>query len=201
MGYYIRVLSQNATTVPRSHLAAALEKLGAPVALTGDSSEQGWRQLVLSHVDGKDIAVVECDLVGTGSVAEEEIDEFVDEISDARPASAADWVRSYLRNVQAIYAIQVLSGAYDGRGWDAIDAIKNALMAMAGGIIQADNEGFTNEDGYHILWQFSDDVTGPWWMAVLKDGKWRRFEMDLGNPDHRAAFLAGEVPTGVETIE
>jgi hypothetical protein len=28
-------------------------------------------------------------------------------------------------------------------------------------------------------------------MAVLKDGQWLSFEMDLGNPEHRAAFPAG----------
>jgi hypothetical protein len=38
-------------------------------------------------------------------------------------------------------------------------------------------------------------------MAVLKDGRWIKFEMDLGDPDHRAAFLAGEMPAGVEAVE
>jgi hypothetical protein len=34
-------------------------------------------------------------------------------------------------------------------------------------------------------------------MAVLRDGKWIRFQMDLGNRKHRKAFLAGKVPDGV----
>jgi hypothetical protein len=31
-------------------------------------------------------------------------------------------------------------------------------------------------------------------MAVLQDSVWRQFTMDLGDPDHRAAFLEGSVP-------
>jgi hypothetical protein len=38
-------------------------------------------------------------------------------------------------------------------------------------------------------------------MGVYKDDHWYHFKMDLGDPDHREAFLAGEVPedlTGVQ---
>jgi hypothetical protein len=65
------------------------------------------------------------------------------------------------------------------------------------GIFQADREGFSNEDRYHILWQFSDSTAGNWWMGVLKDGSWVHFEMDLGNPQQWESFFAGELPAGV----
>lgn len=201
MGHYIRLLSPKTMPVPMSRLAQALEELGVPVVLSGDSAETTWRQMVISHPDGKDIASVECDLVGPGSAAGNEIAEFVDEASESQPASAAVWLTSYLAKVKVIYAIQVLSGADDGDGWEVIDTIRNAVMCFAGGVIQSDDEGFSNEEGYHILWQFPADVTGMWWMAVLKDGRWRKFEMDLGNAKHRAHFLAGEVPLGVEIVE
>jgi hypothetical protein len=90
-----------------------------------------------------------------------------------------------------------LDPIYSGNGWEVLGAVKNTIWAAAGGVIQADGEGFSNEDGYHILWQFPDDVTGDWWMAVLKDGEWEAFQMDLGNPAHRAAFKAGRIPNGV----
>lgn len=201
MGHFIRILSPNATRVPMSRLTDALEELGAPVALSGDSGETNWRQMILTHPEGKDIAVVECDLVEPGSTAQEEIAELVEEISEGQPASAAAWLKAYLPKVKAIYAIQVVAGAAEGEGWDMIDTVRQTLMDHAGGIIQADNEGFSNEEGYHILWQFVEDVEGDWWMAVLKNGKWVKFEMDLGDPDHRAAFLAGKVPAGVEIVD
>lgn len=201
MGHYIRVLSPNPVRVKMSRLTEALEELGAPVALSGDSDETNWRQMILAHPEGKDIAVVECDLVEKGSLAEEEIGELLEEIAEAQPASAAAWLQTYLPKVKAIYAIQVVAGANEGEGWDVVDTIRNALLAQAGGIIQADNEGFSNEEGYHILWQFDEDVEGAWWMAVLKNGKWVKFEMDLGDPDHRAAFQAGKVPGGVSLAD
>jgi hypothetical protein len=201
MGHYIRVLSQNAARVPMSRLTEALEELGAPVALSGDSGETTWRQMILAHPEGKDIAVVDCDVVEPGSLAAEEISELLKNITEAQPASAAAWLKSYLSKVKAIYAIQVVAGADEGEGWDVVDTIRHALMTHAGGVIQSDNEGFSNEEGYHILWQFSEDVEGAWWMAVLKDGRWRKFEMDLGNAKHRAAFLAGDVPAGARTTD
>jgi hypothetical protein len=63
--------------------------------------------------------------------------------------------------------------------------------------MQADGEGFTNEEGYHILWQFHDGVTGEWNMAVRNFfGQWTRFTMDLGDNLQRKEFLNGKVPKG-----
>lgn len=64
--------------------------------------------------------------------------------------------------------------------------VQSAIWSVSGGILQADAEAFSNEDGYHIHWQFSDDATG---------------EMDLGEPSHRGSFWRGEVPQGVGTID
>ncbi len=36
-------------------------------------------------------------------------------------------------------------------------------------------------------------------MAVLKDGIWFSFQMELGNPKHREAFKRGEVPAGIKS--
>jgi hypothetical protein len=38
-------------------------------------------------------------------------------------------------------------------------------------------------------------------MAILQDNTWFHFTMDLGDPDHRAAFLSGEVPGDVSAIQ
>ena len=93
----------------------------------------------------------------------------------------------------------MLSGTDHLNGWEIFGTLKQALWSFAPSILQADNEGFTNEDGYHILWQFNDDVSGKWWMGVARDGGWDHFEMELGAPDHRESFLRGEVPSGLRT--
>ena len=78
--------------------------------------------------------------------------------------------------------------------------LRSHLWERGDAILQADNEGFTNEEGFHIVWQFSDSVSGPWNMGILQDGTWYHFKMDLGDPDHRAAFLNGEVPEDLTAV-
>jgi hypothetical protein len=75
--------------------------------------------------------------------------------------------------------------------------MRDGIRETVGGIIQADSEGFSNEAGFQILWQFSRSAKGPWWMAVMKNGEWVTFQMELGNRKHREAFCRGEVPQGI----
>ena len=37
-------------------------------------------------------------------------------------------------------------------------------------------------------------------MGVLLDATWHHFKMDQGDPDHRAAFLNGEVPEDLTVL-
>jgi hypothetical protein len=37
-------------------------------------------------------------------------------------------------------------------------------------------------------------------MGVLQDGTWNHFKMDLGDPDHREAFMNGEMPSDLSVI-
>lgn len=176
-------------------LASAVEHLNCALSCEVPSSR--WTELEVVDSSGEAIFLIERSDVHERSIAPDELLEFDEEVSECEPASAADWLRSYLPTVRTIYAFQILDPIYSGNGWEVLGAVKNTIWAAAGGVIQADGEGFSNEDGYHILWQFPDDVTGDWWMAVLKDGEWEAFQMDLGNPAHRAAFKAGRIPNGV----
>jgi hypothetical protein len=57
------------------------------------------------------------------------------------------------------------------------------LWNKSGGILQADTEGFSHEDGYHILWQFERDHDSAWAMAVLNEhGDWEAFEIETQQP-------------------
>jgi hypothetical protein len=61
--------------------------------------------------------------------------------------------------VKVIYAFQLLNGTDVEDGWARLHSLYNAVWEHAGGILQSDGEGFSNEEGYTILWQFSD---GNW---------------------------------------
>jgi hypothetical protein len=200
MAYYIRVLSKRDDCPNMEGLQAALlaKRRKAVLGLqSGESSN--WTSLVLAHPKGQEIAVVERDSVTRGSTAAEELREFIEEIQDCKPQSGAAWLVSFLRDVQTICAFQHLPGTERAGGAQSLRVVAEAIWARGDAVIQADGEGFTNEDGYHILWQFSERVTGPWWMAVRQDNGWVGFQMELGNREHRDAFMAGRVPDGVRT--
>jgi hypothetical protein len=202
MAYRIRFLTESRKRIPLKTLEEDLRKRGLDVRFAVEGGEPArWDRLLLSHLDGTMIAFIDYDPVKRGSASEGTIQEFLEDIEAGKPVSAREWLREYLPTVRTIYPIQILPGADVRGGWDAVYCIRDTLMDQLIGIMHADMEGFSNLDGLHILWQFSDNVSGPWNMALLQDDEWVWFEMDLGNPEHREAFLRGEVPPGIEASE
>lgn len=202
MGYYIRVLTKNKKMITLSKLRNCLENKGIEVNIKILKGSKKWEQILLSHIKGEEeIAIIERNPVMKGLLGKKEINEFLKEIAECKPQSAVKWLSNYLKKVKIIYAIQVLNGAYKYNGWEVIRSIQNELWNTLGGIFQADNEGFSNEEGYHIIWQFPTHIKGSWKMAVLdKHGKWIKFEIDLGNKKHRKTFLAGKIPNNAKII-
>src|SRR5262249_48966229 len=96
MGYYIRVLTPSGAHVPLRQLRARLSTDCPGVGLSTDDNTQEWDALTLHHPDGETIAVVERNAVEPGSLAESELEEFADELVEARPASAARWLQGFL---------------------------------------------------------------------------------------------------------
>jgi hypothetical protein len=189
MAYYTRVLSKDDEFPSLDELAQRLRADHPDFRLTiEEGTEEGWESALLSGTDGVEVAIAERNPVYDGSVGQDEISDFM-ELTD------------YLESVKTIYTFQHLQGTETVEGSNALHALRTALMDRGDAILQADHEGFTNEEGYHIVWQFSDSVSGPWNMALLQDGTWLHFSMDLGDPDHRDAFLSGEAPSDVATVK
>lgn len=200
MGYYVRVLSTGEIAPHLAALRDVLSRARLRVRLKCDQPDDAWDSVLVESKSGVAIASVERAPVAAGSLAAEELEEFREEIEDCEPASARAWLAAYFLRVRTIYAMQILSGARRRGDWQAIRVIQSVLWSSAPGIFQADGEGFSNEDGYHILWQFADDESGPRRMAVRRDDGWQAFEMDLGDPQQREAFLAGRVPPKAREI-
>ena len=195
MGYYTRVLSKHEDFSSFEELSRLISAEHPEYKLTiEEGSEEEWESLLLSGKDEVEVALLERHPVTDGSLGQDEIAEFIEETQDCKPESGVQWLAEYLTEVKTIYSFQHLQGADTEAGSNALHALRSALWERGEAIIQADREGFTNEDGYQIVWQFSDSVSGPWNMGVLQDGIWHHFEMDLGDPDHRVAFLKGRVP-------
>ena len=198
MGYYIRVLSKTSVFIPLE----TLQKDAVPGVLTVVQGEsQDWQTLSLTHASGEEIAIIEKNPVLEGELGYEELAEFQEEVRELQPQSGAAWLINYLASIQVIYAFQLLDGTDINDGWSILHSVHSAIWRLTGGILQSDGEGFSNEDGYTIVWQFSDSVTGDWKVGVLIPGEgWVHYTIDLGNLDHRQAFRSGKIPVGVERI-
>ena len=197
MSYYIRVLGKNPDNISLSHLRERAHP--APLKVS-EGKDEDWEELVLTHESGQEIAYVEKNLVLKGQLGADELQEFINEVEHLKPKSAATWLTEFLPTVKVIYAFQLLSGTDVDDGWTLLHHVYSAVWSHAGGILQADGEGFSDEDGFTIVWQFGEKVTGPWNMGIMRDGRWVHFEMDLGNEQHRKAFGRGEVPDGAQLV-
>jgi hypothetical protein len=201
VAYYTRVLSKVEEIPSFEELAQLIRAEHPEYRLTiEEGSEEGWDTLLLSGIDEVEVALIERNPVMDGSAGQDEVADFIEDIQDCKPKSGVQWLENYLASVKTVYAIRHLQGSETDEGSNALHAVRSALWERGDAIIQADGEGFTNEDGYHIVWQFSDSVSGRWKMGVLQDGVWRHFSMDLGDPDHRAAFLKGTVPDDLTAV-
>ena len=202
MSYYTRVLSKQEEFPTLDELAQSIAAEHPEYRLTiEDGTEEEWESLLLSGKDGVEVAVLERNPVFDGSIGQDAIADFLEEIRDCKPESGVQWLTDYLAEIKSVYAFQHLQGSETVDGSNVLHALRAAIWERGDAIIQADGEGFTNEDGYHILWQFSDSVSGPWNMGVYKDDLWHHFKMDLGDPDHRAAFLEGNVPDDLTAVQ
>jgi hypothetical protein len=202
LAYYTRVLSKDEEFPSLDELSEFVRTNHPDYKLTvEEGDEEGWESLLLSSNDEVEVAILERNPVYDGSVGQDEIADFMEDTQDGKPETGVVWLHEFLAEVKTVYAFQHLQGSELIDGGNALHALRAHLWERGDSILQADNEGFSNEEGYHIVWQFSDSVSGPWNMGVLQDGTWHHFTMDLGDPDHRTAFLNGEVPADAAPIQ
>lgn len=197
MGYYIRVLGTQDPNIHITELIQALTAEGLVAKLEFDLAEQPgkWTKLNILNKDGKSLAQLERNPANEGELGQEELDEFREDIRNYKPLSAVKWLTTYFNKVKVIYAFQILNAASEDNNFEIISCIKAKIWNKTQGILQADYEGFSNEEGYHILWQFPDNVTSNWSCAVINWlGKWKKFVMDLGDVTQRKEFQNGKVP-------
>ena len=202
MGYYTRVLSKYEDFPSFEELTQVVQGDHPSFKLSiEEGTEDAWESLLLSGDGEVEVAVLERFPVSDGSIGQDEIAEFIEDTQGCKPESGVEWLHAFLDEVKTVYSFQHLVGSETEEGLAALHALRTFLWQRGESIIQADMEGFTNEEGYHIVWQFSDTVSGAWNMAVLQDGTWHQFQMDLGDPDQREAFFRGEVPPDAASVQ
>ncbi|MBO9153357.1 hypothetical protein ACFOTA_14140 [Chitinophaga sp. GCM10012297] len=204
MSYYTRVLGTQNPDIHLDELLQALEDqdLSAKFMMSPDETADKWTVIQVNNKKGEPLVQIEKNPVAEEEAGGEELEELRENIKECQPASAAKWLDAYFSNVKVIYAFQMLNASLEDENFPIVEAVKEKIWNLTGGILQADDEGFSNEDGYHILWQFSDDATGEWHCAVLNEnGQWEQFRMELGDMKQRKDFLAGKVPVSAKRVK
>ncbi len=203
MPYYTRVLGSKDPDIHIDELIGALEQDGLAAKFELEPSEQPgkWTMFDIFNQDGEALAQVERNSVIDGELGQDELNEFREIIQDYKPSSAVKWLTNYFDKVKVIYAFQMLNAAFADSNFEVVSTVKAKIWNETKGILQADNEGFSNDDGFHILWQFSDEVTGEWSCAVYNaDGNWDSFIMDLGDATQRIEFQNGIIPKNARRL-
>jgi hypothetical protein len=164
-----------------------------------EGEEDTWERLDL--VGNDDSFAVEIDrLVVRADQPEgpgmKEVRYFLEEIEAARPASAVPWLRRYLQQVRTVYYLRLYGG--HERWSEPIYELRDYLDNFHRMITYCELEGWSNDMGEHITWEFADSANGVWWMGLLIDGKWNRFQMELEDKAHQESFKNGQVPRGVK---
>ena len=200
MGYYIRLLATDPATLDEKELRECLPGTPQTELVVESKDENGRSQVMLRHLAGREIAVIERNPELKGELVDEEVEEFIEEAKHGKPDSAARWLEQYLQESKQFTHFSCcmeLTSTTAGvlctpcriiSGTGEVESCK--LMV----------EDFSNESGYSILWQFAEHVEGDWNMARLDlSGRWISFEMELGNREQRAAFLQSILPKDVKS--
>jgi hypothetical protein len=190
MSYYVRLLTPSLKVVPFTDLMLDVEsvKLASGMA-------DAWERIEIRNPEGSIISILERIVVTPGTRAEAVLAELKASAEHAYPASARAWVKSYLSRVKTVYSFELLTDNINQNSWPFLGRVQNLLKDALSGIIQADNEGFFNENGDYILWQMFEGATGTVPAAVLNEnGEWTRFELRLKDERAVEQFKQGIVP-------
>lgn len=197
MAFYIRILGfQN----PDIHLDAIKNSLSennfsVKYQIFDGGVENKWHDVQISDSNGDPLVALERSPVIKGELGKEELEEFKRDIQNFKPRSAVKWLNKNLEKVKVIYAIELYEKVFEDQNYNIIGLLKNIIQSFTGGFFQADDEGFYNENDDLILWQFPEDVSGKWDMAVLDArGMWTSFQIELSNKQQVDAFQNGLTP-------
>jgi hypothetical protein len=219
MPYRMYVLTTVERSVPVAELRAMLKKEGVAAHLRCGKEKTAWQTVVLCHADVRTDEIADIHRWTRGnSPADGLIRGFLEDLPSTEPASAVPYLAVMLPRIRVVYCFEIRNGTDREPGWQALRALFHGLHQLGDALLYCELEGFSNDTGHHITWEFTDNARGVWHMALVdqeamaeaddqdseEDDKeeelwcWTEFEMDLGNPEHRAAFRAGKVPPGVE---
>ena len=190
MGYNVRLLTSSTKVVPFTELMLDIETVKLVSGM-----DISWERIEIFNSEGSLISVLERNAVSPGSPAEASLTELKRSVERSYPVGAREWIIQYLTRIKTIYDFQLLTDNIKKDSWLVLGRVQNLLKDALTGIIQADNEGYYNENGDYILWQMYEGASGSVPAAILNEnGEWIKFELRLNDEKAIEQFKQGIVP-------
>jgi hypothetical protein len=191
MAYYVRLLTPSTEIVPFSEI----QKQGKSIRLIS-GTDASWDKIEVHEPAEKLLAVIERLPVSSGSRGEIELARLKESLQSRYPVNAREWTSRYLSTVKTVYTFQIHTDDIKKLGWQTLGRIQNLLKDTLTGIIQADNEGYYNEEGDYILWQMYSGAGGTIPAATLdENGNWIKLQLNLNNTNAVDMFKQGIPPS------
>ena len=201
MTFFIRLFSITKKRLSREVLLGAFAgtKLSKGLSIEEESTDTHNQFLIKKNK--REIAII-VELFPKFKNADQlKLKEIIEKIKYKKPFNANKWLRKYLKKTEVIYEFLPLYELEKQEDWDIITEIYQEAWVFLRGIFQIKNEGFTNESGDIILWEFPFSAAGKRVMASRSfTGRWKTFIMDLESTAQRKKFFKGKVPKNVKII-
>ena len=190
MSYNVRLLTTSTKVIPFAKLMLDVESVRLVSGM-----DTSWERIEIFNSEGNLISILERISVSPGSPAETKLAELKWSAERSYPVNAREWIIQFLSKTKTIYNFQLLTDNITKDSWPVLGRAQNLLKDALTCIIQADNEGYYNENGDYILWQMYQDAAGKIPAAVLNEnGEWIKFELRLNDEKAVEQFKQGTIP-------
>jgi hypothetical protein len=190
MSYYVRLLVKLDKVIPFSEI----KNQGKWIKLVS-GKDMLWDRIEIREPEDSLVCILERHYLAPGRIAETPIPALKESLRGSFPLNAGEWIRDYFSDVKTIYTFQVFPESITGKGWQVLGRIQSLLHDWLVGIIQADREGYYNENGDFILWQMYEGASGAIQAATLDEkGRWISYRLSLNHPQAVARFKEGLPP-------
>lgn len=190
MAYKVRLLSPSEKVIPFSEIKSVTDHISLV-----SGTDQLWERIEIYGSGDTVLSTLERELVIPRSGAEATLKELEKTIQNSYPINAREWLEEYFTTVKSIFTFHLFPDRMGKHSWSGLGRVQNFLKDSLNGIIQADREGFYNEEGYYILWQMYEGASGIISAASLNEtGEWVSYLLKLKDEKAVNLFKQGIAP-------
>ncbi|MEZ4489808.1 MAG: hypothetical protein R3F51_19655 [Cyanobacteriota/Melainabacteria group bacterium] len=148
MGYFVRAFCKNPQPPKIQELLDAISKvvqveLDLELCDSDLVDKENWEQFAYKYDREMNSILIECnEREGEDSLAEEEIDEFLEMVHSLPDSDEKSKVQDHLKSTAFVISCRLPTSDITEAGYNANDALLAFLEEHYAGLIQADGEGF-----------------------------------------------------------